>query len=149
MEQRHQDFGDALGFWQKNLRNLRCSIKLIEQRLCRQSSHHQLQQHQVQASKLTRRMRGRDSTIHREKDGRYMKSFNGINICYDWARNKDGCENTACQNTWHTCGNGVANPIGQWIAHKFQDGSLEINQTREKDVEKAGEGTGQGVADVR
>ena len=83
------------------------------------------------------------------EDGRYMKSFNGINICYDWARNKDGCENTACQNTWRTCGNGVANPIGQWIAHKFQDGSLEINQTREKDVEKAGEGTGQGVADVR
>lgn len=78
-----------------------------------------------------------------------MKSFNGINIGYDWARNKDGCENTACQNTWHTCVNSVANPIGQWIAHKFQDGSLEINQTREKDVEKAGEGTGQGLADVR
>ena len=148
MAQRHQDFSDAHGFLGKEFEKPALLYQINGAKAM--PAVFPPPAPTPGASKRVDEENARKRQYEpQRKDGRYMKSFNGINICFDWARNKDGCENTACQNTWHTCGNGVANPIGQWIAHKFQDGSLEINQTREKDVEKAGEGTCQGVADVR
>ena len=38
------------------------------------------------------------------KDGRYLKSRSGINICYDWSRNEDGCNNEQCPHQFaHIC----------------------------------------------
>ena len=38
------------------------------------------------------------------KDGRYLRSRSGINICYDWSRHEDGCNNDKCpQQFAHVC----------------------------------------------
>ena len=38
------------------------------------------------------------------RDGRFCKSTQGINICYDWTRNKDGCNNEGCpKGMAHIC----------------------------------------------
>ena len=38
------------------------------------------------------------------RDGRYFKSTGGINICYDWSRNPDGCSNQGCPKAMaHVC----------------------------------------------
>ena len=38
------------------------------------------------------------------RDGRFFKSTQGINICYDWTRNKDGCNNEGCpKGMAHIC----------------------------------------------
>lgn len=40
----------------------------------------------------------------RRKDGRHLKSESGLNICYAWAREKDGCSNGECERGFaHIC----------------------------------------------
>lgn len=37
------------------------------------------------------------------KDGRYFKSRSGVNICFDWAWNPDGCDNEKCKREMAHC----------------------------------------------
>ena len=40
----------------------------------------------------------------RRRDGRYFKSKGGVNICYDWARHPDECNNEKCERDMaHVC----------------------------------------------
>ena len=40
----------------------------------------------------------------RRRDGRYFKSMGGVNICYDWTRNENGCKNEGCEKQMaHVC----------------------------------------------
>ena len=49
----------------------------------------------------TEKKRGFDP---QRKDGRYFRSKTGVNICYAWSREKDGCSNTKCERGMaHVC----------------------------------------------
>ena len=61
---------------------------------------HQGNQNQQQG----KRQPAKRASDEQRKDGRYLKSYEGVEICYTWTRNQDGCSKETCPHgRSHVC----------------------------------------------
>lgn len=74
----------------------------------------------------------------KRRDGRYFKSLGGVNICYDWSRNGNGCWTDRVKRRWLMYVNGAGNPIEPSIVLKFLAGPVKRPKDRaqEKGAER-------------